>query len=806
MNANDFSKPSDNEKYPSTFPDSFINPKFKDKAYDLQCAKAIWYANWNTYGNAFGNPYRMRILDNCLWSRGTNSQTDFSVRPSAKNDDHANPLLSNIDFSPVNEVVRHCNEWKTRLREQSYTLSATAINPAAAVAKQDKVHRAEAYRQLKPLLNQFNQMAQANIAPKNPAPHDFESQREAEIFYNLGDKANGELMAEVGNEYVMNENQWDSELSLELANWLCDSGYGFVVNEVDGKGKIRTWVPNPLNSGFEEFEGPLNKRMSKFWTIRLKTGGQIIAESGNTLTDADLIKLAQNSAGKFGNPTFPSNWSQMGQYGYMNPDTPNGLLYYFESWKFPVLEAWWEDWYIQNYRRIKVTSTGETVAYGPVDYEYQDKNGGKPYMDKYNGSDIEKQIQIEPAYVHNFRQCKWVIGSEIVYMNGPVPFNPRDPRDISYALSPVIMYRSTLSPYAQLIKPHGKMIQNAFNGIQMEMSKMTPYAYNYNIAAIDKITSIDGMAVKRMHVIQMHRREGSIIWSSKGAVNADGSPREGAIPITPNPPYDMSHLERWLKIIDFEEAMMEKAGGGPVNTLAEPAKDLSVFQSKLAVKQSNESMGQAMDAMEKIYTECAIATVGRLQLLVKKGYYRQYISGIGMSLLRPLSIDENIIGEFGYKIEAKLTAQGKGELKQIIAQAFGQASTPVQGSPYLADLLLLNNWIDGDVNTKIICLMASYLQKKNMAAMTQQAQEQAQANAQQQVMSNQQATQAKLALEQELSKMRMAEDDHATDNQIRLLQVQAQLHTQGALITNEQKATHKQAEIVQKAAVERPAA
>lgn len=791
MNESDFTSPIGDTKnsYPSSFPDPFVNPIYKDKAYDIMCAKAIWYNNFRAFSNAFGNPYRAQQIDNCMWARGTQSQADFAVRPGAKNDTDLNPLLRHIDFDPVNEIVRHCDEYATRLEESDFSISATAINPAAAVAKQDKVHRAEAYRQLKPVLDQFNQMAGANVSPKNPAQFDFESQREAEIFYNLGDKQSGELMVEVGNEVVMNENNWSSEIKKSLAKDFRDIGYGILINEVDTRGKIRKRVANPLNSGWEQFEGPICKRISKFWTITLKTGAQIIAESGGTLKNEDVIRLAKYSAGKFSNPAFPTSMMTTGPYGYINKDSPNGLIYFFESWKFPVLEAWWEDWYIQNYRRISDTSNGKTLSYQPVDYNYTDVNKGQPYQN--NG--IEKQITTNQTYVHNYRQCKWVIGTDSVYMNGPVPFSPRDPRDVAFALSPITLYRATNTPYTQLIKPIGKMMQNAYNGIQNEMSVWTPSGWSYDVRAIDKITEIDGMKIKRMHIIEMHRRDGTIIYSSKGASNPDGSQSNAAPPILPHPGYDMTYIERYLRILDMCEAKMQTAGG-IVTMPNKPAQDLSVFQTKLAVKSSNESMGQVIDGMTKIYEEAAISTIGQLQLLVKKGYYKQYVSGIGMSLLKPLSIDENIVGEYALRIEAKLTGERKQELKQIIATAFMNPSNPVQGSPYLSDLLLLNTWIDGDVNPKIICLMASYLQKKNMAAMTQQQTIASQDNAKAQIASNQSAMAEKLKLEQALSVIRMQENDHETQNEILVLQATSKFKTDSTMVGQQHKHENKVSE------------
>ena len=114
-----------------------------------------------------------------------------------------------------------------------------------------------------------------------------------------------------------------------------------------------------------------------------------------------------------------------------------------------------------------------------------------------------------------------------------------------------------------------------------------------------------------------------------------------------------------------------------------------------------------------------------------------------------------------------------------------------QGSPYLADLMLLNTWIDGDVNPKIICLMASYLQKKNMQAMGEQQAASIQATAQAQKESAAQAAQLELMKEQQLSAIRMAENDHITQNQMKLLQLQSQLKTENQLIANQNKSEHK---------------
>jgi hypothetical protein len=89
-----------------------------------------------------------------------------------------------------------------------------------------------------------------------------------------------------------------------------------------------------------------------------------------------------------------------------------------------------------------------------------------------------------------------------------------------------------------------------------------------------------------------------------------------------------------------------------------------------------------------------------------------------------------------------------------------------------------------------------------MAAMSQQQQQASAANAQSQMQSAEQAAKMQMQSEQMLSQLRMAEDDHKTANQIKLLQAQTDSRTQQTLITQEHKSQLKTQEEVAKKALE----
>jgi len=561
---------------------------------------------------------------------------------------------------------------------------------------------------------------------------------------------------------------------------------------VNTNNRIKVNYIDPLNSGWEELRGHYLNRIAKFWTLELKTGAQIIAESGGQITREDVINLAKMNAGKFNNPVFPVNMAPNGNYGYVNSDGPIGFLYYFESWKFPVLKAVWEDWEVMKYREIVDANTNARLEYSPVDYNYKDQSNGIPY--KENGTD--KKQRIINSNIHYYRQCTWVIGTDCVYDNGPVKFCPRDPRDVRFALCPIKIYRANGAPYSQRIKSLAAISQNAWNALQNEIAKAKPHGVAIDVKTMDNITSLDGVKkVTRKHILELYNQDGTILYSSAPATDAEGRvvARE---PIKPIDNVDIAAFQRWIDIINFCSQRMQQEGG-IYDFQGKPTEDLSVFQSKLAAKASNEALAQAIDAIAKIVEECAIDTCAKLQLMVQNGVYEQYLSAIGASILRPVPIDKEIT-QFTYAIrtEAKLTAAQRTELKQVIAQAYQAATNPQQGSPYLADLLMINDMIDNDVNIKIISLVAAYLQKKNLQQMQEQQQQTAQANAQSQAQVLQQQTQQKLQMEQQLSQMRMAENDHETENQLKVIAAQSQNRTQNQIDVASHKSALKQNEMV----------
>jgi len=774
------------------FPSPIIDPRKKDKNYDLQCAKAIWYNNWNTYNNPYGNVMRTTWLDNRAYARGTAGVSAFAQRPPAKNDHTKNPLLRHIDFSPVNEMVKFCDIYVSILEQNDYDVTATAINPAAAAAKNELRAKAMAYRANREFYSQMNQAAGMAVAPENPLEFDFETQREIDIFFDIGIKLKEEIAAEVCTEVVLNDSDW-ARIRKLICEDVRDTGYMVVKRVVDSNCKMRFEYVDVVNAGWEDYRGHYLAQPSRFWNIVVKTGAQLAAESGGQFTQKEIWDIAVAANGKYGNPFMPSLVSATTNFGYVNSDNPYQTAF-FDNWKFPVLECVWEDWDVSKYRSIKRTEDGEQESFAPVDYNYKPKKD--VYKDRKTG--IEKRIDIHETPIHHYRECKWVIGTDACYDAGRTKYCPRNPRDVRYSLSPVKIYRASSNPFAQRIKPLAKMAQNAWYKFQNEVAKARPSGVSVNLRAMDNVTTIDGMKVTRRHILELFNEDGLLLYSDKAAMDSSGITRNIGTPINPIQNVDVAAMQRWVEVINFCPVRMgQESGLNEFVNGSTPDPYTPAAAAKAAVSAADNAFKQYVDGLSKISEEIAIDSIGTIQMLVREGDYYGYVSSVGNELLKPVTISANITAfTFGIKIQARPTARQREELKIELRKQFSSLGDPTQGSLYAPDLLYLEQLIDGGTNLKIVSLIASYFHKRNLKQMQEDKMRDIQANAESQKSIAAAASQMKIAEAQELAKLEVMTYNAKVDADIRLAQAQSQFKTENQLITGQAKSEHKKTEKV----------
>lgn len=775
----------------TTFPSPFIRPEKKDKGYHLQCAKAIYWTGWQTYNNPYGNFYRNTWDSNRKWARGLQTNDKFALRPPAKNDHTKNPLLKHINFGAVNEMVKYCDIFVTMLEQSDLDITATAINPAAAAKRSEIKAQAVAYQQLKPFFDELNQAAGTQITPNNPIEYDFETREEVESFFQVGFKLKQELLVELGNEAVLNQSDWN-QLRKLIAEDLRDTGYYMLKVYTDSNNKIRVGYIDPVNTGWEDFRGHKINQVARLWTIDVMTGAQIVAETGGQLTEKELIDMATMAQGKYGNPMLPSNSTSNGTYGYINSDSPYNM-WFFDNWKFPVLTVWWEDWDVYKYRRIQRTGDNATESYMPVDFDYRDKYKGEPYKDiTPDGMEVEKKITVEKSHLHNYRQCKWVIATDVCYDWGKVPNCPRNPHDVRYALSPVKVYRATGAPFSQRLLPIAQIAQNAWYKFQNEIARARPSGVSINVRMIDNVATLEGKKINRYQVLELFNEEGTLIYSDRAGRDDMGN-TVATEPIKPAPPVDVYSMQRWIDVInECSYRMQMESGLNEFTISATQNPEQSATAVKAGINAANKALQQYVDAILIAGEQIAIDVTGKLQQLIKNGLADGYISSIGESILKDGYIDDNVtLFSYGIRVTAKATRQQREELKAEIRKAFGGLGTPIEGSPYLADLLALENDIDSGVNLKVIALRAASMQRRNMKALQDAEMQKIQANAQSQQEIAAAAAQMEVQKEQTITQLRMQEYTHKINEDIRLAQAQSQFKTENQIITNQNKSSHK---------------
>lgn len=780
MNEQDFSKP----KEPSYYPNIFASPEEKlTKDYALQVCKAVYWNNWSTYQNAYGNSNRSRMIDNRDWANGNIDVQAFIGGKKQRNNKSKNPLLKHLDFDPVTEQAKYRDIVVGYMEELDFDIIASSINPMAKARKEDARLRELAILKAKKagITQQLQEATGRDMMPQSQLDFPVETEEQVDTYFNLGGfKEIAELQIELGNQITQNDSNW-KQIKKMLLEDAFDTGRMIIDVEYDKTGRVKYKYVDPVNCGVEDFRGHYLNRPCRIWYVELVTVHELLIDAGNQFTMDEAQALAKMYQNKFGNPVW--NNSYQGWQYYVNTDST--YAYFWYNYKVPRMKVYWEE---LDYYNTQTEEKYEKKITTPA------KFGAKSYTKKVNtreGEAIEREVKVNEFAVHNYYTAKWIVNTDYVYDHGKVAFQARDPKDIRFALCPLKYYRIANQPIGERVKAFTKKIWMTWQKIDNEVANKIPSGYKINVRALENMSLGQGETFTVKHSIELVNETGRMVYADEALADDFGR----TIKKDPIETFDTSTafvkaVDGWIRLIQFyEERIMKVTGLNEFMDASSPNGQAAATVAKLASQGTKNSFSQIAAAMLEIAEQGAIDASERIRLIVQKfGEYNGYADALGMGLMEAVSVTDAVVPHrFGIRVMARPTAQEREALKQAIYQSFSNMASPESGGLWVSAALKYQSMVNRGVNDRLIRMMMEAEQKKALDLLQQQKMQMMQQQGHLNSQATQDAAQAEVMKEQSLSDLRKQEYTHQINEDIRLATVESNLKTQNQLVTQQQK-------------------
>lgn len=784
-----------------TYPSIACDPSIKvTMPYALQMVKALYFNNWNTFGTAYGNNERARMIDNVNWSngkfdttawqggrsdnRGTLGSTSNGNSSSSGNargaGDKKNPLMKHIDFDPVTEQSKYRDIVVGYMEDLDFEITASTINPAAAARKENFRLSELANLRLKQSgqSQKIDQSAGMPIMPQSNLQFPVNDEQELNMYFQLGGfKQIAELEIELGNQIVNNDSDWKNGKKMNLEDTF-DKGAIAVDIEYCKDGRFRKKYVDPINCGKEDYRGHFLKRPGKIFYIELMTVHEVLQDSAGQFTMEQMMSIAQMFQNKFGNPAWSS--SQTGYNMYVNTDA--SYPFWFYSWHVPVMKLYWDELDIYKTKELKFADGRMEKGFASYEDTAQTPEDNPNIVDK----------TIKELSVHRYYQTKWIVNTEWVYDYGRVPYQARDPFNATYALCPLKYYRITQQSMAERIKTHVKKIYLYGKKIDNEVARKKPSGWVINVKALENIALGQGSTFTVKHAIEMWNETGDLLISDEGVGDEFNRTRNkvAAIPLEHRGWYET--IQGYMTLINHELTQISNVTG--INEFMDatnPNGETTAAVAKMASQGTKNSMSQIASAMLQMEEKCAIDLAERIRLCVaKNGEYNGYGDALGDGLAKAVSVTDAVITHrFAIRVQAKPTTMDRAELKQAVYQAFSNMATPEQGGLWVTDALYFEELINNGTNFKIIRLMLSATIRQKMAMMQQQRMQMIDAQTKSLTDSKQSADMSELQKYAQMKKIDMLYEQFMTGQIVQREAADNNSKTGGKLATQSHKAT-----------------
>jgi hypothetical protein len=767
-----------------------VSPSGEDKDYYLNQVKAAFYYNCLNAGNGYmTNVRRQEFIQNRLIATGRNSIAPLVKKIKGtygkKKDGESDVNLVNLDWEGLKLVSKFRDIMIGKIEELEFDFVATAINPEAGAEKEAIKNKIWAETQQAEWIKMMESIAGVQLYQKAETEIPIETKRDLDLYMGIEFKHAYETSIELGIKYVVEDNRWDMlkklliEDAFDLGRFCVDP----VQNPIDGRVELR--YVDIVNAVLPEFRGHFMEypeMCGYFYTI---TVAQLMASTPEgQITPEKAMELAQRYSSRFGNPTYQTPQTTI----YNTDATFNALLAY----NVPVFKLYFEatdrlkSETKQREFDKKVMWVDPSTPIGESEYNETRKSAGKQFKAKK---------KVEATDVHFYHQVHWIIGSDIVFDYGKVPNQARSLSKSKLAMCPLKYYVVDHISMIDRLRVFDEAANLAWLKMQAAKASARPTGYSIDVSALANL-KVDSKDMTLDKAIQIYDQTGNLVWASRNFLQPDNM--VGYKPIQTIENGLGKDYQDWLNDLAYNYNMMREVIGLNAATDATTQNDRTLSGvARLSVQGTQNALSQLVYALTFLSSRMAEEIAQKLQILVKYGDITVLEQSIGSASVRLIG-SEITPHTFGFMLQARPTIEQRAELKEAAKSALINTSDPIKGGLNYDDYFYICNLIDSPVNFKLTQLVFGYLVKRNLqrqAAMQQQ--------------SIQAQSEGNMQRDDALFQQKVALMDKQLQNDLALLQAEAQIDAQKnsgkaqeKYIINEQKSDLKKNEATHKAIID----
>lgn len=685
--------------------------------YNGQCYttfdKLRKYEELRAYGS--GNQSKERYMDILL---GALKPQDGGVRKGWMN--------VNWDvWSPASKFVRLI---LGRLEQQDYNVTANAIDPQSGSEREDM--KWASWYEARYGLQQLKIKQTVGIPTNSKVRYVPESIEELEMYSTMGGfKLKKEIDIEKALNYtshLSNEKQIRRKVNADFIKINIGS-YKDIYDKLSKKVKYEYMDPATCIFDYSTEEDFSNMR---FWgQQKLYSITRLRAEGG--YSEEELRGYAIQFAGMYGNNS-SSYIDQFRMWEYKNKDG----VYVYNRFKIPVLCCEWTS-------LDKKYKTKRKIELGEV---YNKNEYGKIY-------DTENR-KTEVTESQNVYTCNWIIGSKMVFNDGPLDVVPREQISKAAKMSAHV-YALPGQSIIESITHNLDQLQLANLKLQNALANAAPNGLKIEFGSLSNINLGDGN-MSPLELVKLYRHTGNIIYK---ATTHAGKYNNYANPIEKIEGGIGESLNEFVRIFELNLSQIAEASG------IDRVSGVSPKPGEVTATEVNKAGAATEDALQPLFygwtnmkESAAKNAAYRIQTIVKHvpGAAEGYYHILGDATIEEFKLSPDIsAADYGINIEARPTQQ---EIMQTMADAKealkpGKDGEQISFGEYLLVLQMLRN---GQVKHAIAVLNFRLDKRKSEALQKQQENIELQNKGAQET--------EKIKIEGELEKIRMkAKEERETE-------------------------------------------
>lgn len=585
---------------PFPFPEHDTDPRLKlESSYNLQWMKAV-YSRYVSDRTGYRSIDREKFDELRNYLHGQQSIEKYKTYFPSKEDkgEQAAKGFVNINHDIFSPAPKFAGYMRQSIKSMVKTPSVIAIDEKSGAEKEEQKWRTWFYATQGEWVNKFD----SDISYKSERPSFIPStQEELEMFSEInGFKAKAEIAYTMAIKYSDLLSKFDVTTD-QMINDILALNIIACKDYTDlNDGKVKSKYIDPgryvgmysLNHGFDK--SPYHGHFEDYTIQELK--------KLTTLEEGELKSIAQQYAGKFGNP----EWNDR-QYDAQYDNNK----WSYDNFNIRVFEG--EYLTVNHSPKVKYTNKRNEVRYirnGEIDNK---NTNGRSEM-------IDEKVKC-------WYRCKWIVGTEHVFDYGMQYDTPRPSKE-----NPRASYHVHKIPgksFIETVRVSLDQIQIAHIKMENALAKAPPDGLAIDYGSLENINMGKGN-MKPIDLLKIRRTQGDLIY--KGSTHRGQYGGSAAKPVMPLPGGAGKMLEEAILVMERHFHYIAELSGIDRNSIGmTPSPETSATASQNAARGSSMILIDMVNGFNNVIESKALNVVHRTALRVKysKEAYDIYHTALG---------------------------------------------------------------------------------------------------------------------------------------------------------------------------------